>query len=113
MPHANLNAARSTLKLAYRKVDYIPDPSPEAVRPFRLWNPQNNCYFAHRFYSNERRAIDHAYSILKWDLEIGQSVEVLDMRTAKWLATYTKRVKSIHEEQRDSDKAILARSQEQ
>ena len=67
----------------------------ESVRPFRMWNPQTKGQVPHRCYSDERRCHDKAMSIMRWDMKVGQSLEVIDVRYAKLLGTYTRRIDHI------------------
>ena len=67
----------------------------ESVRPFRLWNPKTSSQVPHRCYSDERRAQDKALSIARWDLKVGESLEVIDVRGGKLLGVYTRRVHTI------------------
>lgn len=62
------------------------------VRPFRLWDPQTGALVRYRLYSDERRAHDRALTIARWDLKVGQSLEVIDARYGKLLGVYTRRV---------------------
>lgn len=67
----------------------------DTQRPFRIWDPQEGRQMPHRCYSDERRAQDRALSLARWDLKVGQSLEVIDVRGGKLIGVYTRRVSSI------------------
>ena len=64
----------------------------DTSRPFRLWDPQDGKQLSHRCYSDERRAQDRALSLARWDLKVGQSLEVIDVRSGRLIGVYTRRV---------------------
>ena len=71
----------------YRQVE-------DTKRPFRIWDSVEKRDVAHRCYGTERRALDSALLIVRWE-RVGRTLEVYDIRTAKWIGTYTRRVDSI------------------
>lgn len=102
-------AEATKLRLVHTSPRDLPEPNPETVRPFRLWDSVEKEYVAHRWYATERRALDSALLLVRWE-QVGRSIEVLDIRNMKWLATYTRRVNLIQYDHLDTDKAILSRS---
>ena len=110
--------ANAHVRLVHKRNDHYPEPDKETLRPFRIWNPRSNSFVLGRWYMSEFRAINQAYVFAKYYVPLGDSVEVLDVRTAKWLATYTKKIGkngrvAVAYEQYDTDEAILARSHPQ
>lgn len=65
----------------------------ETARPFRLWDAKARRFLRWRYYSSARRAHDGALIEVRWSK--GEAIEVLDIRTAKWLATYILRGREI------------------
>lgn len=66
----------------------------ETLRPFRIWDSQEKRNVPHRHYATLRRALDSALLLVRWS-KVGVTLEVYDLRTAKWLGTYARRVDSI------------------
>ena len=67
----------------------------ETVRPYRLWDSEGKCYVPHRFYATERRALDQALLLVRWE-KVGTTYEVLDVANGtSWIGTYARRVHSI------------------
>lgn len=64
----------------------------DSARPFRIWDPQTGAQMPHRAYSDEHRCHDRALSLARWELKVGQSLEVIDVRGGKFLGAYTRRV---------------------
>lgn len=65
------------------------------TRPIRLWNSQLKDFVVYRYFKLEGRAHDAAMRELRWNLEIGDSLEVVDTTHAKHLGTYTRRIGAI------------------
>lgn len=68
----------------------------DTVRPFRLWNPQANPprNVPHRYYATERRALDAALLLVRWE-KVGTTFEVYDCRRQHFIASYSRRVNTI------------------
>jgi hypothetical protein len=66
----------------------------ETVRPFRLWDSHANKNVPHRCYATERRALDSALLLVRWE-RIGRCIEVYDARTQRWIATFKRGLNSI------------------
>jgi hypothetical protein len=75
---------------AYVHVPVVKD----TVRPYRIWDSQNKKSVPHRCYGTERRALDSALLLVRWE-KVSVTYEVFDIRTAKWIGTYVRRVDSI------------------
>jgi hypothetical protein len=69
-------------------------PVRDAVRPFRLHDTKVQRFFAHRYYVHKVHAMRSALWIAKW-LEVGNTVEVIDVRTMKLHGAYTRRLQHI------------------
>jgi hypothetical protein len=67
---------------------------PDAARPFRLHDAKARRFFAHRYYTHKLNAMRAALWIAKW-LEIGNTVEVIDVRNMKLHGAYTRRVNHV------------------
>jgi len=83
----------TNLKLVHTK-DRYPDTVKDSVRPFRIWESQEKVNVPHRCYKTLRRALDSALLLVRWS-KVGVTLEVYDIRTAKWHGTYARRVDSI------------------
>jgi hypothetical protein len=59
-------------------------------RPFRLWDAINKHDMPHRYYVHEQNALNGALLEAAW-AHVGTSIEVYDCRTAKHLATFTRK----------------------
>jgi hypothetical protein len=88
-----------SLRLVRTTSEY-PEQIKDTQRPFRLWLSAARCYIPHRFYATEQRALDCALLWVKNESKIGQTVEVLDVRYGRWLATYSRRVNHIDFQER-------------
>ena len=70
----------------------------DSTRPFRLWNPGKNGvdgeFLRWRYYSHLKNAHLGALIECRW-AEVGATVEVIDIRTAKHWGSYTRRVDDI------------------
>jgi hypothetical protein len=73
----------------------------DAARPIRLYHAQKRKWFLWYWYANKVAAMRQALWIAKW-LEIGETVEVVDVRNGELLGAYTRRVAHVefHREQR-------------
>ena len=63
-------------------------------RPFRIWDSVEKREVAHRCYATERRALDSALLIVRWE-KVGRTLEVFDITTGRWIGTYARRVDAI------------------
>jgi len=61
----------------------------EPKRPYRLWDAKERCDMLHRYYSNQRNALNGALLEAAW-AKVGTSIEVYDCRNASHLATFTR-----------------------
>jgi hypothetical protein len=84
---------KTNLKLVHTRASPYPRDK-ETVRPFRIWDSQEKRNVPHRCYATLRRALDSALLLVRWS-KVGVTLEVYDLRTAKWLGTYARRVDSI------------------
>lgn len=66
----------------------------KTVRPFRLWDSVERKDVLHRYYATERRALDSALLIVRWE-QIGRTIEVYDVRTARLLGIYKRLLNAI------------------
>lgn len=66
----------------------------EAKRPFRLWDAFKRKNIPSRNFSDARRAHNAALIEIRWS-KIEHSIEVYDVRTAKHLGTYTRKLNSV------------------
>lgn len=66
----------------------------ETVRPYRIWDSVEKREIAHRCYSDERRALDSALLLVRWE-QVGRTLEVYDVTTGRWLGTYKRGVNFI------------------
>jgi hypothetical protein len=66
----------------------------ETVRPFRIWDSVEKHAVPWRCYSDERRAHNSALALCRWE-QAGRTLEVVDVRTGRWLATYKRGLHSI------------------
>jgi hypothetical protein len=66
----------------------------DTKRPFRIWDSQEKREVPHRNYKTERRALDQALLLVRWS-KVGVTLEVFDLRHAKHIGTYSRRVSSI------------------
>lgn len=67
---------------------------PKTKRPFRIWDSVRKKEVRWRCYKTERRALDSTLLIVRW-AKVGETLEVYDITTAKWLGTYARKVNSI------------------
>lgn len=67
---------------------------PEASRPFRLWNAKKRKFFAFRNYSIKINAMKAALWLTKW-MDIGTTIEVVDVRNMALHGQYTRRLKNV------------------
>lgn len=75
-----------------------------AARPFRLYNAQKKKFLLWYWYNHRISAMRGAYWIAKW-LEPGTTLEVIDIRTMRLHAQYTRRLSHVefHHEQDQAD----------
>jgi hypothetical protein len=66
----------------------------DTKRPFRIWDSTAKREVAHRCYATERRALDSALLIVRWE-KVGRTLEVFNIETGRWIGTYARRVDSI------------------
>jgi predicted acetyltransferase len=59
-------------------------------RPFRLWDAIAKHDMPHRYYAIERNALNGALLEAAW-AKVGTSIEVYDCRTARHIATFTRK----------------------
>jgi hypothetical protein len=67
-----------------------PDDLPrikDSPRPFRLWDSEAKKSVRWRCYTHELNAHNSALAICRWE-QMGRTLEVIDIRTGRWLATY-------------------------
>lgn len=64
----------------------------DTLRPYRLWNAATRKHMPYRCYKHKRNAHNGALIDAWWELSVGESIEVVDVRYQKLLGTYTKRV---------------------
>lgn len=65
-----------------------------AARPFRLYNAAKKRFLLWYWYNNRVSAMRGAYWIVKW-LDVDTTVEVIDVRTMRLHAQYTRRVNHV------------------
>lgn len=82
-----MTAVRIVRRMSYRIVE-------TTKRPFRIWDSGEKREVPYRNYATERRALDAALLIVRWE-KVGRTLEVFDITTGKWLGTYARRVDSI------------------
>lgn len=56
--------------------EHYPVKVKDTQRPYRLWDSTGKKNLAHRCYATDRRAHDMALQLARWDLKVGQSLEV-------------------------------------
>lgn len=66
-----------------------------SARPYRIWDPQTESYRRYRYFASPLRAHIGAFVEAKWDLKVGQSIEVVNHDTGRRLGTYTRRIKNV------------------
>lgn len=66
----------------------------ESVRVYRLYHAQSKRFFMWRYYVRKERALHQALWIAKW-LNVGETVEVIDIRNGQLHGSYTRRVSMI------------------
>lgn len=66
----------------------------ETQRPFRLWDAKHNQFLRWRYYASISHAHNAALIEVRWSTD-ERAIEVLDIRTARWLATYVLRGSTI------------------
>ena len=67
---------------------------PDTSRPFRIWDSIRKRDVKYRYYSTEQNALNGALLLIKW-VSIQNTLEVYDIRTARWIATYQRKLHSI------------------
>jgi len=67
----------------------------DTLRPYRLWDAHKQTQIMGRWYRWEENCHDAAVVICRRDTKVGRTVEVLDVRRGKLIATYTKRIGGI------------------
>jgi len=83
-----------SLRLVKHKPEEYSEAQPETLRPFRIWDSNAKHDVVHRNYITERRALDTALLLVRWE-QVGATLEVYDIRTGRWLGTYKRGVNSI------------------
>ena len=89
--------------MAKRK--HVPLPAQRgAARPYRLYNAQLKKFLLWYWYTQRISAMRGAYWIAKW-LPVGTTLEVIDVRTMRLHAQYTRRLSHVefHHEQDQAD----------
>lgn len=66
----------------------------EAQRPFRLWDSKNKRNLRWRCYKTARRALNAALLEARW-LDVGATIEVYDVRTAKVHGVYKRHLHTV------------------
>lgn len=66
----------------------------EAKRPFRLWDARKKRQVQWRCYSDAKRAHNAALMETRW-ANVGDTIEVFDIRTGALLGQYTRKVASV------------------
>jgi hypothetical protein len=67
----------------------------ETVRPYRLWHWKGKKYLPHRNYNNAFRAVIGAWVWQKKFGKINDTIEVIDVRTAKLIGQYKRTPTSV------------------
>jgi hypothetical protein len=66
------------------------DHDGETKRPFRLWDAIEKHDMPHRYYAIRQNALNGALLEAAW-AKVGTSIDVYDCRTAKHIATFTRK----------------------
>lgn len=66
----------------------------DTSRPFRIWDSVQKHAVQWRCYVHETNCHNAALALCRWE-QIGRTLEVIDVRTGRWLATYKRTVNSI------------------
>lgn len=66
----------------------------DTQRPYRLWNEREKKHMPGRNYSDEVRAINAAWVLMYW-AAVGDSITVYDVRTARFIRQFTRRVNGV------------------
>jgi hypothetical protein len=66
----------------------------DTTRPFRIWDSVERRAVRWRCYAIERNAHNSALALCRWE-SVGRTLEVVDIRTGRWLATYRRGLGSI------------------
>lgn len=74
-------------EIGVRRLDRL---IPDTPRPFRLYHANRKKWFLWRAYKIKYVAMRNAFWICKW-LQVGETVEVIDVRTGKLHGSYTLR----------------------
>lgn len=67
----------------------------ESVRPFRLWDAHKKHIVPYRAYKYPRNAHMGALVEARFELKVGQSIEVFDIRVGKLMGQYTRKVHTV------------------
>ena len=65
------------------------------VRPYHLWDEQNQKRVRSRYFTSVRNACDRAMSEVKWYGKVGETITVFDTRYGRMIGQYTRRVKTL------------------
>ena len=87
---------RQTPRLKLVVSRQYPRTDEESIRRYRIWDSVERRDLAHRCYAYERHAFNSAL-LMMFDPETkaGRTLEVYDIRTGKWLATFRREAHSI------------------
>lgn len=75
----------------HKRLDHVIEDAP---RPFRLYDENKRKWLMYRAYVHKGRAMRAALWVTKW-MDIGITIAVVDVRTAKLHAQYTRRVNHV------------------
>lgn len=79
-----------------RKVVHLKPPIVEETkRPFRIWDAEKRRNVPHRCYITDRRALDSALLLTRWDSKVGETLEVYDVRGARFIGAFTRKANYI------------------
>jgi hypothetical protein len=59
-----------------------------SARPYRLWDPKTKSYRRWRYYARARSAHDGALREARFDLRVGDKIQVVNHDTGRALCTY-------------------------
>lgn len=85
-----MNDESRTVPKAREYTRWKDDHDEPTKRPYRLWDAVAKQDMPHRYYSIERNALNGALLETAWG-KVGTSIEVYDCRTARHIATFTRR----------------------
>lgn len=67
----------------------------ESVRPFRLWDASKKHIIPYRAYKYPRKAHIGAFIEARFELKVGQTIEVFDIRVGELMGQYTRRIHTV------------------